>query len=232
MVADVRQRLLLQSIRSAEHCRLARRATISKRLAHMLVHQLRRMRRDVMRAARRRERRYGRCSSCTPFGALHRRFAGKHHHWNAWRRDATVEQLRHDLREARTAGDGGNSHLPGRQVIADSPPLRERAMLVPRGSTVLMPSRFFIAVAQCMPCHRPSGSDCCSSASGRDFSACLSFIDGHVLHWFPLPPDVRQNIRECAARHRHNCMAWRPLLHSRKPRSRALFHKGSRISWD
>jgi hypothetical protein len=98
-----------------------------KSLAHILMHALRAVRRDVMGAGGGGERRLVE-RLVVPFG-VDRGFAGEDDE-----RDSPARgdgERGHDLGEARSAGDGGDADLAGRQVIAHGH--GARAMLVPGG---------------------------------------------------------------------------------------------------
>ena len=114
VLADVRQRLQLQIVRDAEHDRLALVAGDVKRLAHILVHPLRAVRRDVVRAAGDGERLLL-DHLAVPLCA-DRRLAREHDHRHlAARRRG---QRRHDLRETRTARHRGDADLAGGAGVA------------------------------------------------------------------------------------------------------------------
>lgn len=174
MTADVGQRPLLQIVGNAEHDRPALVAGDVEGLAHILVHALRAVRRDVMGAGRGGERRLLECL-VVPFG-VHRRFAGEHDQGNAPARGDG--ERRHDLREARPAGDGGDADLSGREVIAHGH--GAGAMLVPGAKRphaveILHGARpMHVAVAH----EREVGVD-----AFRREGLGQSLIDGQVFHW-------------------------------------------------
>ena len=109
-----------------------------------------------------------------PFG-VHRRFAGEYDEGNAPARGDG--QRRHDLREARPAGDGGDADLSGGEVITHGH--GAGAVLVPGAKArhaveILHRARpMHVAVAH----QREMGVD----SFGRE-GLGKRFIDRHVLH--------------------------------------------------
>ena len=101
-----------------------------KRLAHELMHALRAVRGDVMRAGRHHERRL--LDRLIVPAGVDRRLAGKDDQRDA--RPRRHRQRGHELGDAGPAGDGGNADLAGRAVIAHGH--GAGAMLVPDGERV------------------------------------------------------------------------------------------------
>jgi hypothetical protein len=124
--AEIGNRLLLDVVRHADDDRPALLLRDIESLAHVLVHALRRMRRDVVRAGSGRERRLL-DRLAVPLG-VDRHLSGEDD-----QRDMVARRDRergHDLREAGPARDRGDADFTGRAVIAHCH--RAGAMLVPR----------------------------------------------------------------------------------------------------
>ena len=115
-----------------------------ERLAHILVHALRAVRGDVMRAGGGGERRLV-DRLVVPLG-VDRRFAGEHHQRDARRARPTASAVMIWVKPG-PAGHRGDADLAGRAVVAHRH--RAGAVLMP-GEIGVHAVEFFIAVAQCM----------------------------------------------------------------------------------